>query len=132
MKETAQILLEATPRSLIIMDEVGRGTSTTDGISLALSILDHLSKVNKSLCIFATHYHELAGLIEKNKIKHISYHQTSSTLDSKERLTCLYRIIPGVMDCSHGIEVAKMAGLPASVIKKAKSIYKTLDTNILG
>lgn len=127
MKEVSNVLANATPRSLIIMDEVGRGTSTKDGLSLALAILDHLITVNKSLCIFATHYHELAPMIEERDMKGISFHQATCTLDSNQNLTCLHRIQPGVMDRSHGIQIAQLAGLPLSVIQHANEIYAQLD-----
>jgi DNA mismatch repair protein MutS len=127
MNETANILKNATDRSFIIMDEVGRGTSTTDGVSLALSILKHIGNVNQSLCIFATHYHELAKLINRYQIPNVAFYQTSCHFDSKEELTCLYQIIPGVMDKSHGIQIAKIAGLPKGVIEDAQLVYKYLD-----
>jgi DNA mismatch repair protein MutS len=127
MNETAFILENATENSLIIMDEVGRGTSTNDGVSLALSIIDYISKKNLSACIFATHYHELAKLTENYHMPSVSYYKTSCIVDSKDSLTCLYRILPGVMDQSHGIQIARHAGLPATVIKTAKKIYKLLE-----
>jgi DNA mismatch repair protein MutS len=123
MNETAHILNNATARSFIIMDEVGRGTSTSDGVALALSILKHIRNVNQSLCIFATHYHELAKLIEKYQIPSVAFYQTSCHFDSKEELTCLYHIIPGVMNKSHGIQIAKIAGIPKTVIEDAKAFY---------
>lgn len=126
MKETANILKNATSNSLVIMDEVGRGTSTKDGISLALSILDHLKTINKSMCIFATHYHELCKMISERDMKGISFYQAACILDENKRLTCLHKIVPGVMDRSHGIQIAEMAGLPTSVIRKAQTIHKSI------
>ena len=125
MKETAYILQNATSKSLVIMDEIGRGTSTTDGISIALAVIKHLSSENQSLVLFATHFHELADLIIKEKVPSISFHQAlvSST---DESFSCLYKIVKGVMTASHGIEVAKLAGLPSTVIKNAHEIRKTL------
>jgi DNA mismatch repair protein MutS len=127
MQETAFILNNATSKSLVIMDEVGRGTSTKDGISLAFSILHHLATVNKSMCIFATHYHELAKMLKDSKLDNVGYYQAASQLDKDNHLTCLYKIRPGVMDQSHGIQIASFAGLPKSVIKQATTIYKQLE-----
>jgi DNA mismatch repair protein MutS len=133
MNETSHIIARATPKSLIIMgsliltqDEVGRGTSTKDGLSLALAILHHISLKNKSLCMFATHYHELAPMIAKYKIPFVKYSQAVSTLNSNDELSCLYKIEDGVMTNSHGIKIAENAGLPKSVIHFAQEIYKSL------
>jgi DNA mismatch repair protein MutS len=126
MKETASILKNATKRSLVIMDEVGRGTSTKDGMALALAIIDHLVQINSTKCIFATHYHELAPLISSNLINGVSFYKAACLIDSSNEITCLHKIVPGVMDQSHGIKVAKVAGLPNSVIEKATQFYKQL------
>ena len=130
MRETAYILQHATSNSLVIMDEVGRGTSTVDGISIALAVIKHLRNVNNSLVIFATHYHELAKLVTTENITNVSFYQAlvSNTRDS---FSCLYKIAPGVMDDSHGIQIAKLAGLPSSAIEDAKSIQKLqLNSNL--
>lgn len=130
MQETAFILNNATSKSLVIMDEVGRGTSTKDGISLAFSIIHHLATVNKSLCIFATHYHELAEMLKHSKLRNVGFYQAASQIDKDNHLTCLYKIRPGVMDQSHGIQIALLAGLPKTVIKQATAVYKQLETSI--
>lgn len=127
MMETASILKNATSKSLIIMDEVGRGTSTKDGLALGLAILKYISDTNQSLCIFATHYHELAPMIETQKMEGIAFYQALSTQDSMNKLTCLYKILPGVMDRSHGIQIAELAGLPTSVILDANRTFKELE-----
>ncbi|KAJ3318701.1 hypothetical protein HDV06_004114 [Boothiomyces sp. JEL0866] len=124
MEETAYILKNATKSSLIIMDEVGRGTSTKDGLSLAMAILEYILLETKSLCLFATHYHELGPLTTQKKLQGIAFYQASA-IESKEKLTCLYKIQPGLMDQSHGIMMAKMAGLPSAIISNAKSYYKS-------
>lgn len=129
MKETAHILRNATEKSLIIMDEVGRGTSTKDGLSIALSIIDHVSKVNKSLCFFATHYHELYPLIKNFNVENVMYSKAICIVDDNE-LTCLYKIEDGVMDKSHGIKIAKHAGVPAAVVQSAEKIYGYLENNV--
>ncbi|KAJ3262565.1 hypothetical protein HK103_000094 [Boothiomyces macroporosus] len=124
MEETAYILNNASRSSLIIMDEVGRGTSTKDGLSLALSILEYIASDIKAYCLFATHYHELAPLITEKELKGIAFYQAAA-VESKNTLTCLYKIRPGVMDQSHGIMMAKMAGIPGTIISKAKSYYNS-------
>lgn len=122
MTETAQILSQATSKSLVIMDEVGRGTSTKDGLSLAYAIIEHLSKHCKSLTLFATHYHELAPLLAGSDFK-IGYRQAMFDCDGG---VCMYKIKPGIMTESHGIDIAMLAGLPTSVIKSATKTYRSL------
>jgi DNA mismatch repair ATPase MutS len=122
MSETAMILNKATPRSLIIMDEVGRGTSTKDGCALSLSIIDYISTKNKSICVFASHFHELVSQIKSKDIKGVVFLKARISHEMNT-LRCLYKIEPGVMDESHGIQVAKYAGLPQNVIDNAKRYY---------
>jgi DNA mismatch repair protein MutS len=117
------------------MDEVGRGTSTLDGLSLANAIFKYLYEHIKCRGIFATHYHEMASMLQKdmmedtNKVKKIGFYQTKVAADSNGNTTCLYKIEKGIMDSSHGIEVAKMAGLPEQVIHDAVQIYATLSAD---
>lgn len=127
MKETAYILQNATENSLIIMDEVGRGTSTKDGISLALAIVDHVSAVNKSMCLFASHYGELGYLIPERGIKNVAFYKAAASVDADNAMACLYQVVPGIMDRSHGIQVAKTAGIPDYVITAANTIYGQLE-----
>ncbi|WP_416885782.1 DNA mismatch repair protein MutS, partial [Marinospirillum sp.] len=121
MVETANILLNATPRSLILLDEIGRGTSTFDGLSLAWSIVEQLHN-HKAICgktLFATHYHELCDLeksLPRLRNFHISVHEKNG------KLLFLRKILPGACDSSYGIQVAAMAGVPAEVIARAKKI----------
>jgi DNA mismatch repair protein MutS len=116
MAETSTILSEATSRSFVIMDEIGRGTSTLDGLSLAYAILHHLHSVNKCRGIFATHYHELAKMISdpsqdhKSLFERVACYQTAVASDDEGHVTCLYQVRKGIMDCSHGIQVAQKAG----------------------
>ncbi|KAJ3214459.1 Mismatch repair protein msh3 [Dinochytrium kinnereticum] len=113
MAETANILHNATPRSLVIMDEVGRGTSTNDGVSLALAIIKQLLHVNKARTIFATHYHELPehlGTLLKEDVKAIKFVKTLLHAENDGRFSFLYEIREGVANASYGIEVAKLAG----------------------
>lgn len=125
MNEVAQILKYATDRSLIILDEVGRGTSTFDGMSIARAVIEYIDKKIRAKTLFATHYHELTDLAE-----------TSARLENfsvavKERgneVIFLRRIKMGGADKSYGIQVAKLAGLPKSVMKRAEEILRSMET----
>jgi len=125
MNETASILNNITSRSLIILDEIGRGTSTYDGISIAWSIAEYLHQsAGKPKTLFATHYHELNEL--ENKFSGIrNYHITSRELGN--RIIFLRKLSPGGSTHSFGIHVAKMAGMPASLIERANQILKQLE-----
>lgn len=125
MQETAHILHHATPKSLIILDEVGRGTSTYDGLALAWAIFDHLHDKVKAKTLFATHYHELISLAEeKENAKNLSV----TVVEKDDRVIFLHSVVEGGADRSYGIEVAKLAGIPSEVIKQAESILRTLET----
>ncbi len=130
MSEVADILKNATNRSLIILDEIGRGTSTFDGLSIAWATADYICDKDKigARTLFATHYHELTSLEEKIEgIKNYSI----SVKDKGEDVIFLRKIIPGGTDQSYGIHVAKLAGVPTAVIKSANKILKELvDTDI--
>ncbi|MDP9041539.1 MAG: DNA mismatch repair protein MutS, partial [Bacteroidota bacterium] len=125
MNETASILNNITERSLIILDEIGRGTSTYDGISIAWSIAEYLHQSPyKPKTLFATHYHELNELEKKfNGIK--NYHITSREMGNK--IIFLRKLAPGGSTHSFGIHVAKMAGMPGSLINRANQILKQLE-----
>lgn len=125
MSETAHILHNATDKSLIILDEIGRGTSTYDGIAIAWSVADYLltEPGKKAKTLFATHYFELTELekrIEGAVNFHVAIHESNNTI------TFLRKIIPGATDKSYGIHVAKLAGFPQKVLKKADQILKQL------
>ena len=126
MNETASILNNASPRSLILFDEVGRGTSTFDGISIAWSILEYLHE-NKQVAartLFATHYHELNMLADRlPRIRNARI----QVQEHDGKVIFLRKLVPGAADHSYGIEVARMAGLPAVVIQRAKEIMKGLE-----
>jgi DNA mismatch repair protein MutS len=131
MQETANILNNATPRSLIILDEIGRGTSTFDGISIAWSVAEFLcrNEAMRAKTLFATHYHELTDLALT--LPHV---QNFSVL-VKERghsITFLRKIVPGAADKSYGIQVARLAGLPDEVIERAGDILKNLEEGEFG
>ncbi len=124
MTETANILNNATPQSLVILDEIGRGTSTFDGISLAWSVTEHIHDVIGCRTLFATHYHELVEL-EKTKPK--LRNTNVSVLEREDEITFLYQIVPGGADQSYGIHVARLAGVPAPVLERAREILKFLE-----
>ena len=125
MEETATILKEAAPHSLVIMDEIGRGTSTYDGMSLAQAILEYLHQKPGVNVLFSTHYHELTALAEKlPALKNF----TVSVKEKGEKIIFLRKIIPGRADKSYGINVARLTGLPAEVITKAYQILQNLET----
>jgi len=126
MLETANILNNASPRSLLILDEIGRGTSTYDGLSIAWAIVEHLHSHPKlkPLTLFATHYHELTELADLYPGVR-NYNVAVSEADGT--VVFLHKIVPGAADRSYGIHVAQMAGLPPSVITRANEILKQLE-----
>ena len=128
MIETANILNNATSKSLVVFDEVGRGTSTFDGMSIAWAVIEYLlSQRNKRpRTLFATHYHELTVLSDKySEIKNMQM----AVAKEKGEIVFLKKVIPGAEWESYGIEVAKLAGLPAPVIKRAQEILYKLKAN---
>lgn len=130
MNETAYILAHATERSMIIMDEVGRGTSTSDGLSLAMGITDHLNSKIRGRTLFATHYHELVEHGEKSL--GIKNYSIAVTHDENGRPIFLHKIVDGGINKSYGIEVAESAGIPNSVIEASKvylSNYQSIERN---
>ncbi len=121
MSEVAVILHHATPSSLVLLDEVGRGTATFDGLSIAWAVVEHLQKNTRARTLFATHYHELtelAELLPTVKNIHVSVKETPN------EIIFLRRVEPGSADKSYGIEVARLAGLPRSVIERAREVLK--------
>lgn len=132
MMEVATILKEATPNSLVILDEIGRGTSTYDGLSIAWAVAEYMSDKEKcgAKTLFATHYHELIGLEEKIQgVKNYSI----AVKERGEDITFLRKIVSGGTDESYGVHVAKLAGVPQVVTKRSNEILKTLERkSILG
>jgi DNA mismatch repair protein MutS len=121
MSEVATILHHATPSSLVLLDEVGRGTATFDGLSIAWAVVEHLQRNTRARTLFATHYHELtelAELLPTVKNIHVSVKETPN------EIIFLRRVEPGSADKSYGIEVARLAGLPRSVIERAREVLK--------
>lgn len=129
MIETASILNQATDRSFVILDEVGRGTSTYDGISIAWSVVEYLYNTNRCRTIFATHYLELLGI--KKDISELKC-QTLKVNECKGRVMFYHSIIDGVADKAYGVYVAKLAGLPKSVIQKANRLLAKLENGPLN
>jgi DNA mismatch repair protein MutS len=129
MQETANILDAATEKSLVILDEIGRGTSTYDGMSIAWAIMEYLHDKLTSKTLFATHYHELISLADK--LQHAANYSVAVKDDSKDGVVFLYKILRGGVDKSYGIEVAKLAGLPDEVIAKARKILVDLEEGVL-
>ena len=124
MVETAAILNQATQRSLVILDEIGRGTATFDGLSIAFACVEHLNAVNRSRALFATHFHELTQLaLTLPRL----FNLTMRVSEWKGALVFLHEVVPGAADRSYGIQVAKLAGLPASVIRRARAVLAELE-----
>ena len=129
MSETANILNNATNRSLVVLDEVGRGTSTFDGLSLAWSILEHLHNQVGAKTLFATHYHELTELAERlPRLQNFNV----AVREWNEQIVFLHKIVEGGADKSYGIHVARLAGVPKPVIERAKDILKNLEDTELS
>ncbi len=129
MVETAAILNRATPNSLVILDEIGRGTATFDGLSIAWATIEHLHDVNRCRTLFATHYHELTALAAK--LAELSCH-TMRVKEWHGDVVFLHEVAPGAADRSYGIHVAKLAGLPPSVVARAEEVLKTLEIERAG
>tara|TARA_A100001015_G_scaffold168926_1_gene187761 strand:+ start:3569 stop:6325 length:2757 start_codon:yes stop_codon:yes gene_type:complete len=124
MVETSAILNQAGPASLVILDEIGRGTSTFDGLSIAWATVEHMHEINKCRTMFATHYHELTGLSERlGKVTNI----TMRVAEYQGDVVFLHEVVAGAADRSYGIHVAKLAGLPASVIDRARILLEKLE-----
>ena len=124
MVETAAILNQATAKSLVILDEIGRGTATYDGLAIAWAAAEHLHETNKSRALFATHYHEMVALCERLTA------MTCVTMKVKEwndTIVFLHEVTPGAADRSYGIHVAKLAGLPQAVVERAEEVLRALE-----
>ncbi|MCR2834222.1 DNA mismatch repair protein MutS [Parerythrobacter lacustris] len=124
MVETAAILAQATTRSFVILDEVGRGTSTYDGLALAWAVVEAVHETNRSRCLFATHYHELSRLAESCDA--LSLHHVRAR-EWKGDLVLLHELAEGPADRSYGLAVAKLAGVPKPVVARAKSVLDRLE-----
>ncbi len=124
MVETAAILNQATERSLVILDEIGRGTATFDGLSIAWATVEHLHEVNRCRGLFATHFHELTVLSEKlGRLSNV----TMKVREWESDVIFLHEVGPGAADRSYGIQVAKLAGLPSAVVERAREVLNQLE-----
>jgi DNA mismatch repair protein MutS len=124
MSETTQCCLSATSRSLILLDEVGRGTSTYDGVAIAWSVAEYLAKEARSRTIFATHYHELNGLA--NFLPQIANYQVL-VKEQDGRVEFIRSVVPGGASRSFGVQVARMAGLPMQIIDRAQYLINQME-----
>jgi DNA mismatch repair protein MutS len=124
MVETAAILNQAGERALVILDEIGRGTATFDGLSIAWATIEHLHERNRCRSLFATHYHELTAL--SAKLPRL-FNATVRVKEWQGEVVFLHEVLPGAADRSYGIQVAKLAGLPASVVARAKNVLAKLE-----
>jgi DNA mismatch repair protein MutS len=124
MVETATILSQATDKSFVILDEVGRGTSTYDGLALAWAVVEAVHETNQCRCLFATHYHELTRLADR--LDAMSLHHVRAR-EWKGDLVLLHELAKGPADRSYGLAVAKLAGIPKPVLKRAKSVLDKLE-----
>ena len=124
MVETAIILRQAGPRSLVILDEVGRGTATFDGLSIAWAVVEHLCEVNGCRGLVATHYHELTALAAR--LPALACH-TMRTKEWRGDVVFLHEVAPGAADRSYGVHVARLAGLPPAAVARAEEILATLE-----
>jgi DNA mismatch repair protein MutS len=124
MLETAAILHQAGPRALVIFDEIGRGTATYDGLSIAWAVVEHLHEVNRCRALFATHYHELTALAAK--LENLACF-TMRVKEWQGDVVFLHEVAPGTADRSYGIHVGQLAGLPAVVVARAGQVLETLE-----
>jgi DNA mismatch repair protein MutS len=124
MNETANILNNATERSLIVLDEIGRGTSTFDGISIAWAVAEYIHERLRARTLFATHYHELTDLaLTMDRVKNFNV----AIKEWNDQIVFLRRVVEGGADKSYGIQVARLAGLPATVVGRAKEVLANLE-----
>ncbi|MDX2263601.1 MAG: DNA mismatch repair protein MutS [Hyphomicrobiales bacterium] len=124
MVETAAILHQATERSLVILDEIGRGTATFDGLSIAWACLEHLHDVTRCRALFATHYHELTALTDRLPN---AANATMAVKEWRDDIVFLHQVRPGAAKASYGVQVGKLAGLPAPVVQRARAILADLE-----
>ncbi len=125
MEETASILHHATRNSLIILDEIGRGTSTYDGLAIARAVVEHLHEVTGARTLFATHYHELASMADE--LPHLRIYTMAISDDEQGEIIFLHRVTPGCIGRSYGVHVAKLAGMPQSIVRRAEEVLKQLE-----
>jgi len=127
MEETATILHHATRHSLVILDEIGRGTSTYDGLAIARAVVEHLHTVTGARTLFATHYHELASMADE--LPHLRVYTMAISGDEQGGIVFLHRVTPGSIGRSYGVYVAKLAGMPPSIVHRAEEVLKQLESS---
>ena len=125
MEETATILHHATQHSLVILDEIGRGTSTYDGLAIARAVVEHLHNETAPRTLFATHYHELASMADE--LAHLSVYTMAISDDEQGGIVFLHRVMPGSADRSYGVHVAKLAGMPPGIVHRAEEVLLQLE-----
>ncbi len=125
MEETAIILHHATRHSLVILDEIGRGTSTYDGLAIARAVVEHLHNETGARTLFATHYHELAAMA--NELPHLAVYTVAISEDEQAGIIFLHRVMPGCADRSYGVHVARLAGMTASIVRRAEAVLSQLE-----
>lgn len=133
LSETADILKQATPRSLVILDELGRGTSTHDGVAIAQAVLDHMVRSIRSLTLFITHYQHLSRMARSfpgKELRNVHMRFTESGTEGDEEITFLYEVAEGVAHRSYGLNVARLANLPSSLLEVARSKSSELEESI--
>lgn len=133
MTEAANILHHATSRSLVVLDEIGRGTSTFDGLALAWAITEHLAAGIKCRCLIATHYHEmteLSELLSGVRNLNVAVREYPGAQDREEGIVFLHKIVPGAADKSYGIHVARLAGLPKQVVSRSREVLAELEGHL--
>ena len=128
MAECARILHQATPRSLLVLDEIGRGTSTFDGLAIAWAVAEHIHDVVRARTLFATHYHELCDL-SRERPRAVNLTMAVTEIDG--RVVFLRKVIAGAASRSYGIHVARLAGLPERVLSRAREILANLEAQEL-
>ena len=124
MVETAAILNQAGERALVILDEIGRGTATWDGLAIAWAAVEHLAEVNRCRTLFATHYHELTAL--HGRLPSLANH-TMRVSEWRGEVVFLHEVVAGAADRSYGIQVARLAGLPPSALARAETVLAVLE-----
>lgn len=125
MEETATILHHATRHSLIILDEIGRGTSTYDGVAIARAVVEHLHNETQARTLFATHYHELAAMA--NELPHLGVYTMAISDDQQGGIVFLHRVMQGASGRSYGVHVARLAGMPISIVRRAEAVLHQLE-----
>ncbi len=129
MVETAAILNQADERSFVILDEIGRGTATFDGLSIAWAVVEYLHEINRCRTLFATHYHELTSL--SGQLAHLSLH-CMKIKEFNDEVIFLHEVMEGAADRSYGIHVAKLAGLPKAVLRRSEQVLRNLENQDKG